>query len=1272
MARFSGLSGTKSREWRKLVSTYAAPRKDYIRTIKFPLELAEQQEIDFERVKQLFDVTEGTGSASLFGILIYTHLAGFRAFQNSSSNLSFRELGNLEQDFSRSWLQQTSLAPKLSPSIIIDFAKVSRRKVKGERKGFSATTLFNDFAARIGLTGAGKATQSPELKFIRDFTDAIADRYSSWEQMNESSDDVIAIFDETARANGFSLPILSGSISRDAKLNPPKCTIAFDTSLLTTNSLTESSIAIHQVVAQKMHMLRRSAIEPKPEDVKAEITTNKNNALSWLFGSGFRYWRESKLEDICSDFDIPSEQSQKIMRLKSIYASVPEDPLFASQHYAAFRTSVGGKLKSWITNYVSQLHKIEDSLKHFEPWTPNEHLSTEEAKRYFRSLGSGYDGLIAAINQVESAQEDSKVAVETLLGKANQLPTESHVQQIESLSAHISSLAGTLSAIKNAIALDAESDEPRLIEQANNCDFQIPAWLKSLPKVNQISGGTIDVKSELNELQEIFRSVRVLKASYKTKLLANAREVSALQSDMATYEARERELLEKRPMNDATPGRQAKRKVLSRLCGIGKNGSEVLREILASKLRELFVKPKDLRKLLNGGLGSVYVSPFSTSRHQPLDLHSDRLDALSPSQLILSVKNALEEKVASERDFATYRDLLRVEDLHDSVELSRLPDLIPAKWVAVEEIQQQAKIPLSLQPLLTAQQISRQTAIKLSNLLTVQLNGALARAFRESFFVRTKFVRVGFNELNWVAKKRYWNPPKQVESSQGDLGDVIRLIREQTSNEEGPISPDEAAQVALGPLKMASSKGSATTSLLQQMPHDWYIDLKLANSDSQMLGYGVDKKKVKRKHQSMNFPCRLIGPSASKTLIDTWLKGKEIEIGEHNIMFEQHYRQTVDLDEDLSPIINVEPSELKAELALSFTDTRMPSESTHPLEESVIGIDLGEAGIGFAVFATKELQNAVSEGREPIANSSGSVPIRSVRDLIKRVKHHRKIVQPRQKFRQGASTALDQLRAGALGDTCFVIDGLCAEYNGFPVLESSVAHLASGGKQLQLIYDKIIHTYYFSDVDAHKAARAHHWAGAVNWEHPVLSETQRQKDKLDGRYKPTGARRPLKLFPGSAVHPAGTSQICSQCNRNPHKALSDSIEDDGTSTFSVEDGRVTFADGSRLAVLSSTDPAWDQAEKTSNAAKYRRLKERAPVVYPIRNTTLNAVELRKQIRNQLRHGQTSTRSKDTTQSVYTCMFEDCRYRMHADENAAINIVRKWVRDKGIHQDMSSH
>ena len=1267
MTRFTGVSGVKSREWRKLVASFANSKKDYVRTIKFPLETPPEANIDFGKVTDLFEVTEGTSEATLFGILISTHLAGFRFFPNARQTLSFRELGDLESEFSLAWREQSTIALKLSPSVLIEFAKTPRRKVKGVTKEFNDETVMNDFSLKVGISNADRNSESAALSLATTFTEKISSTFSSWADMNESATAVLDMFDKESASNGFSLPQLKGCLSSEAALTPSGSTIAFDRSLLKPSELLVSTISIHQVVAQKIEMLRRlSGTNPTPAEVQSQITTATNNALSWLFGTGFLYWRETQLEQVISDFNIPEDCVADITFLQSVFKKVPNDALFSSRHYADFRSSVGGKLDSWIANYVSQLLKIQESLQQFESWTPNEQLGTEPAQRYFRSLGLNYDDLLSTLKLIESYIETSNDALTHLLGMTRRLPEETDVNHIENFSEQVSSFVGSLSAIKNAIAQDVESGDKELVELAKHCDFQIPKWLKPLPRVNQISGGTPDIQAELTELENDFKQARALKASYREMVLSKAAKNSALVPELETQEQRESELLAKREMPGVTANAQAKRNVLNRLCGLGKNGSDFLKQVLIEELSAVFVSKKDLRRLLNNGLGAIYVSPFSTYRHQPLRLDLDELERVSPLSIVTSVKEKINVFVKSEKDFFAYRDLLRLEDLVDSLELSRLPNTVPSDWLPLSEIREHANVPVSMVPLLESDEISRQTVIKLTNLLTAQLNGALSKAFRESFFVRTKFMRVGFNELHWVPKsQRPWHPPKQVETSQGELGKSVRFIREKTSNPEGSIDSSEGANAVLGGLSTGASRGSGVSPILQQMPHDWFLDLKIASDASELEGFGVDKERITRSAQQMQTPCRLIGASASKTMIDKWLTDVDVKIGEHNLLFEQHYKQTAVLDEDLNPKINIETIEAKAELALTITDGRLPTKISHPLEQTVVGIDLGEAGIGYSVFKTIEIQKAVSEGREPEPTESGSVPIRSVRDLIKRVKRHRKIIQPRQRFRQGASTALEQLRNGALGDVCYVIDALCAQHKGFPVLETSVANLASGGKQLQLIYDKIVHTYFFSDIDAHKAARRHHWAGAEKWEHPSLAETERKLD-TDGRYKPLGKSQPLKLHPGSAVHPAGTSQVCSACYRNPYKAVDDSVADDGQITFDVKDARVEFADGTKLLLLSTTDASKNSSDTSIEMKKYVRLKERAPFQYPVSVEKIDQLGLKRHIRRQLRQGQKSTRSKDTTQSAYSCVFDDCGHSMHADENAAINIVRKWVRDKGIH------
>ena len=1265
--RFSGVSGVDSREWRKSVAAVAKSRKSYVRTVKFPLELKFDDELDFEAVTQLFEVTEGTGTHTLFGVLTGAHLAGFRFFPNARQNETFRSLGQVENQFSIKWKDQTDIASKLSPSMLIEFAKTPRRAAGGKAKKFNKETILSDFATKSGLTAANRNQECSALSFLENYLGAISETFRSWVDLNERAHIALELFDSEAAKHGLNLPKIGKSFTKLKELTPPGSSIGFDDKLMVPETLNIADISLHQVVAQKFRMLRADGVaSPKPADLQAVITTASNNALSWLFGAGFSYWRNTAPKTIYRDFDVPKVAQPRVKKLKSIFDGISTDALFGAKHYSIFRSSVGGKLDSWIANYVAQLIKIDEALSSFETWRPNEQLASEPARRYFRSLGITYAELVESIEGVEKKRAEARNSVNALLGLNDTLPSETDVNQIEEFSRQVAAISGSLESIKNAINQDLESDHVESVALANECRFSAPTWLKGLPRVNQISGGIPAVDEELRDLEQSFKQVRALKGKLTSGVLSQANGASQLSEELTRDIEREAKLLSKRDMPDATPVSQAKRRVLGRLCGIGKTGSDFFKKILQTAVADIFADQKDLRRLINSGQGALYVSPFSTGRHQPLTLKEDALSDHSPVETIDKLISLLTERVGKSKDFQEYRDLLRVENLADTLALSRLPEEIPKSWLALKEIKETANIPDAISPLLNAKTISRQTVIKLSNLLTSQLNGSLAKGFRKTFFVRTKFQRVGFNELNWVPKPdRPWSPPQQVEKSTGDLGQSIRLVREKIENADAPLDPRQTANAITTDLKADLARGSGIAPLFQQLPHDWYLDLGIVDMRSEISGFGVNKEHIRRAEAKMQSPARLIGASASKNFIDQWLTDPEIKIGEHNILFEQHYEQEVELDDDLNPTFKVSPTILKAELALTITDERESRDTRHLLADSVIGIDLGEAGIGYSVFKTEEIHRAVGEGREPMPFETGSIPVRSVRDLIKRVKRHRSTIQPNQRFRQGASTALEQLRAGALGDVTFVIDALCAKHKGFPVLETSVANLASGGKQLQLIYDKIVHTYSFSDVDAHKSARRHHWAGAENWDHPTLYETER-KQGPDGLWQPTGARRQLKLFPGSAVHPAGTSQTCSACHRNPFKAIEDSVADNGETTFQIANSSVELASGDTILLRSSTDSTKSQSQTEKERAGYARRKERAPNQYPIEQRSVNQQELRRMVAKQLRHGQKSLRSKDTTQSAYSCVFADCGNNMHADENAAINIVRKWVRDRGIH------
>src|SRR5690606_4628790 len=103
------------------------------------------------------------------------------------------------------------------------------------------------------------------------------------------------------------------------------------------------------------------------------------------------------------------------------------------------------------------------------------------------------------------------------------------------------------------------------------------------------------------------------------------------------------------------------------------------------------------------------------------------------------------------------------------------------------------------------------------------------------------------------------------------------------------------------------------------------------------------------------------------------------------------------------PVVSVRKDRLELSVALPITQEA--DEQAFDITETYIGIDLGEAGIGYAVVSAYDHELV----------EYGEIPIPSTKALIRAVKQHRKLAQPRQKFTQKFDTSLMELRENVVG-----------------------------------------------------------------------------------------------------------------------------------------------------------------------------------------------------------------------------------------------------------------
>ena len=103
-----------------------------------------------------------------------------------------------------------------------------------------------------------------------------------------------------------------------------------------------------------------------------------------------------------------------------------------------------------------------------------------------------------------------------------------------------------------------------------------------------------------------------------------------------------------------------------------------------------------------------------------------------------------------------------------------------------------------------------------------------------------------------------------------------------------------------------------------------------------------------------------------------------------------------------------------------------------------------------------------------------------------------------------------------------------------------------------------------------------------------------------------------------------------------------------------EDGHIALEDGTIQLLL-------DRADYPPNALKeFRRRKERPPLNVSVPKGSSPRQRIKGLVKRNMRQSPKSEMSPDTTQSRFKCVYVDCGYEGHADENAAINIGRRFL------------
>ena len=1028
----------------------------------------------------------------------------------------------------------------------------------------------------------------------------------------------------------------------------------------------EDDIAPHKVVALLARQVRgekKAGAAVSAGDLKLPLlggAESKPHGPSWLFGAGLA---KMLANAEVGDKEIAEQMGadlRRVRQLREFARAVPLPPPFRKEeNYRPFRVQVARKIGGWIGNYWKRLDELHAKVKNPPSLKLPPELDDPRVGEVARLAGAHPEDIRAAAESLPPLFEGAREALDTLAGYVDKIPGRAEVDKFDELKAAVDDYAARLRSVKNLAEQRVRIGEDGAFWKSLNAglDKALSAAGK-LEKLNRISGGAPNAASETIQTAAAFNALWRHRREQFAKVAPDAKGIrAALEAD----EADEKKALQQRGKNPEDAPEFAVRKLLHRIGNAARKMRPANREEIAAKIRPLFAAPREANRYFNSDTGAIYQSPHSHSIHPPFALNWREAREIDWTAELDSAAARMETRLCQQRP-DDFRDWMETVRLAMTLRLRTLPDEIPREKVAaLASIPAEAEFALRFSPALAralkANPVPRRAIVSAFNQLDSALRGLGFRVTRPDFIVRAAFHPALQDELIYAPKDALWNPPDGHRLRYAESFATMTSAE----NEDGKLNAQDAVASLLKARRPKARKNAHAIlteddrAALAVVPHDWLFPVAKWNiAAPERIGFSVFKKADDKKRFNLepSAGLRLIGPASLKSALDDCLRGR-VTLGESALLTERRFAQTLEWKNG-ALALRISATDLRAELAVPVMSQK-PVRKGDAFYEHLVSVDLGERGIGYAVFSVRRwLENGDDAPLE-----SGVIPIPSIRALIRAVRRHRGIAQPGQKVRDTHSRALEKRRENVIGDVCGKIDSLCAKWRAFPVLEGNIQNLESGGNQLKLVYGSVVRRYINSETPAHQKQRGEHWftgdRGGI-WRHPFLIRVKRDES---GREK----REPLNLFPGTQIDARRTSQQCSRCRRNALQMLRDAPKN---LTLRFQNGEADLAGDARLFPDDSPSAKLFLMERPARpeprqARKLRRLKRRPQLSAPLEGTR-KAAELSALVKFNLRRPPESLRSRDTSQSRYFCVFADCRAQMHADENAAINIGRKLLSD----------
>lgn len=1257
-------SGQALRRYRRRLASYTV-NKDAMLTTKFKLEVpAPVGDKDFINCQSLYNTIEGCEKGSLTYFLFSVILSGFKIFASAKeASNSLQQDAYDETAFKNAVITAFGAPlPNLTISNLIKRLGTNVRSTGGKDNSFAANVIVTEYKKSL----CPKVPKEADSNRIDDFFASLAKEllihFDSWRSLLAQPELGCQCVDRVLKNFG-TFPNLFDSVTKHQVSLPPNSSIAYSASapFFSIREL-PPQIVPYAVIACILNYPEAQTEVDKSKFVKLHLTTNTASGLSWLFNKGLDLFRSETVESLCSLFDVPETKKDRIEQIKdSALAINPQNYFYKGKNalgYHDFRTNLAGKLDSWVTNYLKRLEELKDILLSFSNQLalPDLYVDGQDFLDQTDCNRKEIELLIERFNEIKAKSLD---ALQNMSGHSPQTINEDVliIEECSSISNRLFAIKNQIENVLNQIKENSKDSPWKVLtqESANGSATLFEDWnsLKRLPKLNQLSGGVPKAADELESSLALLREISEASRVHVKTILQWAKDQGFELNVIAAIANKEQTKFDKHGLDEINTKELALRSVLHRVGNvIRKRSDECATDFRAwFKSANIFAEEKDFNKYFFNQLGSLYVSPYSKRRHDAYKLTNGLDD--QAEEIFESLRQFYLQKQNS-YDFLSpaFETLQRIGSLLDGLIISTLPQGVPQEiaqlHLTIEQEKQYVYEGLRLQ--MKQAYIEPTILAKAFNTYSSIISGCLIVLRRDRFYLRTKFSWVDNTALIYRPKTKNWKIPERYRFSEkwAPIFDSGVLLFKQDG---------EVDTLATFHHLCSTKKGNLNNfrELLHQLPHDWCYAIPQAVTG---VNDKVDVLQVKKKGshgtvlstQSVFAAslARLVGPCSHKERLDDLLLNPKYVVGDMTLLLDQEIHQSYQNKQ-----LELKPAATTFSLAVPITtpaNTEAEKGTSLPFKR-IVAIDQGETGFAYAVF---DLSDAGNAWATPV--SKGLVTIPSIRRLIKNVRHYRTSKQSVQKFSQRFDSSMFTLRENVAGDVCGAIAGLMSRFQAFPILERQVSNLASGGKQLELVY-KMVNARFLSDnIPAHQSERTSWWYKADRWEYPgyyreVDPTWPKNKAKsIDGRLC-----IPLVLSPGCAVNAKWTSMICSHCGNNAFELIAQADEQKIKKIEINSNGEVSLF-GKTIKLYSRPDG--------KESKKARRKNERAPWVKPLTAQSLSLKDFRKIVKANLRRAPKSLQSKDTTQSRYFCVFKDCDFHnrmQHADINAAINIGRRFLK-----------